>query len=217
MAIEKEAQTRKEPGTAKQFEVGISSLKIKGRKHGKRLVEFFEASTVVEKEQAVDEGSLASGNQDMIGSPFGLKETMRGEKHRTWRNDPVVGDAVEDHIFAEAAGEIVDGLKGLIGKSMEFERRMEGDDGVVPERGGDTIPIQGNCGEGTGVDAVRYLQHAALFFETLEEVQKGAVAVILVIALTCLFESEEGRGLGELGKRQTHDAFSYRTYIAYLS
>src|SRR6266436_2883630 len=129
---------------------------------------------------------------------------MRGEKHRTWRNDTVVGDAVEDHIFAEPAGEIVDGLKGLIGESMEFERGMEGDDGVVAERGGDTIPIQGKCGEAADVDAVRYLPYAALFFETLEEVQKGAVAVILVIALTRLVESKEGRGLGELGKRWTH-------------
>lgn len=81
---------------------------------------------------------------------------------------------------------------------------MEGDDGVVPEGGGNTIAIQGNCREGAGVDAVRYLPDAALFLETLEEVQKGAVAIILVIALTRLFESEERRGLGELGKRKTN-------------
>jgi hypothetical protein len=117
----------------------------------------------------------------MIGSPFGLKETMRGEKHRTRWNDTVVRDAVEDHILAEARGEIVDGLKGLIGNSMEFERGMEGDDGVVPECGGDTIAIQGNCGEGAGVDAVGYLPHAVLFFEALEQIQKGAIALILLI------------------------------------
>ena len=98
MAIEKEAQARVEPWTAEEFEVGEGRFKIKRRKHGERLVEFFDASTVVEKEQAVDVGPLASANQDMIGSPFGLKETMRGEKHRTRWNDTVVCDAVEDHI-----------------------------------------------------------------------------------------------------------------------
>ena len=76
MAIEKEAETRIEPWTAEQFEVGKSRFEIKRRKHGERLVEFFDASTVVEKEQAVDEGSLASGNQDIFGTPFRLKKAM---------------------------------------------------------------------------------------------------------------------------------------------
>jgi hypothetical protein len=153
----------------------------------------------------------------MIGSPFGLKETMRGEKQRTRRNDTVVSDPVEDHILAEASGEIVDGLKDLIGKSMEFERGMEGDDGVVPERGGDTIPIQGKWGECAGVDAVRYRPHAALVFEALEQIQKRAIALILLIQLARLVERKEGRGLGELGKGQTHSSFSYKPFIAYLS
>ena len=45
----------------------------------------------------------------------------------------MVRDAVKDHILAGASGEIVDGLKSLVGEPVEFERGMEGDDGVVPE------------------------------------------------------------------------------------
>jgi len=84
---------------------------------------------------------------------------------------------------------------------MEFEGGMDGDDGVVPERGGNTIAIQRNWGEGSGVDAVRYLPDATLFLKTLEEAQERAVAIILVITLTRLFESKKRRGLGELGER----------------
>ena len=76
MAVQKEAQTRVEPWTAQQFEVCESCFEIKRRKHGERLVEFFDASTVVEKEQAVDEGSFASGKQDIVGTPFRLKKAM---------------------------------------------------------------------------------------------------------------------------------------------
>ena len=76
MAVEQEAQTRIEPGAAEQFEIIEYRVVIKGRKHGERLVQFFDASTVVEKEQAVDEGSFASGKQDIVGSPFRLKKAM---------------------------------------------------------------------------------------------------------------------------------------------
>jgi hypothetical protein len=76
MAIEKEAQARIEPWTAEQFEVGKSRFEIKRRKHGERFVEFFDASTVIEKEQTVDEGALASGKQDIFGTPFRLKKAM---------------------------------------------------------------------------------------------------------------------------------------------
>jgi hypothetical protein len=184
-----------------QFEVVECGVEIKRRKHGKRFVEFFESSTVVEVEQAVDEGSFTSGNQDIISATFRLKKAMGWERQWTWRNNTLVGDAIEDDILAEASGKIVDGLEGLIGDPVEFERRVEGDDGVISERPGDAIPIQRNCREGADVGSVGYFSYTSLFFETLEEVQKGAVAVILVIALTCLFESKEGRGLGELGKR----------------
>lgn len=80
MAVEKEPETRIEPRTAEQFEVGKSRFEVKRRKHGERLVEFFEASTVVEKEQAVDEGSLTSGNQDIVGAPLRLKKAMGWEE-----------------------------------------------------------------------------------------------------------------------------------------
>jgi hypothetical protein len=133
MAIEKEAQARIEPGTAEQFEVGKSRFEIKRRKHGERLVEFFDASTVVEKEQAVDEGSLASGKQDIFGAPFRLKKAMGWGECWTRGNDTMVRDAVEDYILAGASGEIVDGLKSLIGEPVEFERGMEGNDSIFPE------------------------------------------------------------------------------------
>ena len=76
LAIEQKTQARIEPWTAEQSEVGKSRFEIKGRKHGERLVEFFDASTVVEKEQAVDEGSFASGKQDIVGAPLRLQEVM---------------------------------------------------------------------------------------------------------------------------------------------
>ena len=76
MAVEQEAQTGIKPGTAKQFEIVERCVVIKGRKHGERLVQFFDASTVVEKEQAVDEGSFASGKQDIVGAAFRLKKAM---------------------------------------------------------------------------------------------------------------------------------------------
>jgi hypothetical protein len=112
----------------------------------------------------------------------------------------MVRDAVKDYIPAGASGEIVDGLKSLVGEPVKFERGMEGNDGVVPERGWHTIPIEGGCGEGSGVDSVGYLPHAALFFKTLEQIQKGAILLILLIELTRLVERKEGRGLGKLGK-----------------
>jgi hypothetical protein len=112
----------------------------------------------------------------------------------------VVRDAVKDYILAGASGEIVDGLKSLVGEPAEFERGMEGNDGVVPERGWHTIAIQGSCGKGSGVDSVGYLLDAALSFETLEQIQKGAISLILIIELTRLFERKEGRGLSKLGK-----------------
>ena len=154
MAIEKEAQARIEPWTAEQFEVGESRFEIKRRKHGERLVEFFDASTVVEKEQAVDEGSLASGKQDIFGASFGLKKAVGWSEQRARWNDTVIRNAVKDHIFAGASGEIVDGLKSLVGEPVEFERGMEGNDGVVPERRRHTIAIQGSGCEGSGVDSV---------------------------------------------------------------
>jgi len=154
MAIEKEAQARIEPWTAEQFEIGKSRFEIKRRKHGERLVEFFDASTVVEKEQAVDEGSLASGKQDIVGASFGLKKAVGWREQRARWNDTVISDAVKDHILAGASGEIVDGLKSLVGEPVEFERGMEGNDGVVPERGRHTIAIQRSGCEGSGVDSI---------------------------------------------------------------
>jgi hypothetical protein len=63
----------------------------------------------------------------------------------------------KDYVLAGASGEIVDGLKSLVGEPVKFERGMEGNDGVVSERGRHTIGIQGSCCEGSGVDSVGYL------------------------------------------------------------
>jgi hypothetical protein len=213
VTIEKESQTRIEPRTPKQFEVGKSRFEIKGGKHGERLVKL----TVVEKEQAVDEGSFSSGNQDVVGAAFGLKKAVGRREHRAGENNTVVRSAVKDDIFAGTSGGIVDGLKSLIGESVEFESGMEGKDGVcAKKRGWHTIAIQRGRGEGSGVDSVGYLAYAALFLESLEEVQKGATASILIIKTADFVEREEGRGLGELGKRQAHLQFSDNTSKAYL-
>jgi hypothetical protein len=91
----------------------------------------------------------------------------------------VIRNTVKDDISARTSGEIVDGLKSLIGDSVEFESGMDGQDGVFAKRGWHTIAIQRSCGEGSGVDSVGYLAYAALFFESLKEVQKGATASIL--------------------------------------
>jgi len=77
----------------------------------------------------------------MFGSMLGLKEMPRREKHCTRRNDGVVCDAIEDHIFAQAGGEVVDGLEGLVRESVEFERGMEGYDGIGTERGWHAVPV----------------------------------------------------------------------------
>jgi hypothetical protein len=127
----------------------------------------------------------------------------------------MVRDAIKDYVFAGASGEIVDGLKSLVGEPVKFERGMEGNNGVVSERGRHTIAIQGSCGEGSGVDSVGYLLHSALFLETLEQIQEGAISLILLIELTRLVERKEGRGLGKLGKGQAHLKFSHNTYLAY--
>jgi len=168
------------------------------------LVEFFEASTVVEKEQAVDEGSFASGEQDIVGAPFGLKKAMGWGERWTGRHDAVVGHAVKDHILAGASGEIVDGLKSLVGEAVEFESGMEGDDGIFSEGSRHAVAVQRSCGECSRVDSISYLSDTTLVFESVEEVQKGAISFILIIELTRLVEREEGRGLGKLGKGQTH-------------
>jgi hypothetical protein len=181
MAIKQKAQTRIKPGAAEQFEIVECRVVIKGRKHGERLVQFFDASTVVEKEQAVDEGSFASGKQDIVGAPFRLKKTMGWRQEWTWRYDTMVSDGVKDHILAGASREIVDGLKSLVGDPVEFERGMEGNDGVFSESSWHTIAIQRSGGECSRVDSVSYLSDSILVFESVEQIQKGAISFILVI------------------------------------
>jgi hypothetical protein len=141
---------------------------------------------------------------------------MSWEQQCTGRNNTVVGDAIEDDILAEARGKIVDGLESLVGDPVEFERGVESDDGVPSEGAGDAISIQGNCRESTGINAVCYLPHAALFFQTLEQVQKRTISLVLLIEPTRLIERKERCGLGELGERQPHNTFSYNSYVAYL-
>jgi hypothetical protein len=116
----------------------------------------------------------------------------------------MVRDAVKDHILSGATGEIVDGLKSLVGKPVEFERGMEGYDGVVSKGCWHAISIQRRGGECSRVNSVGYLPDSILVFETLEEIQKGAISRILIIELTRLVERKERRGLGELGKGQAH-------------
>jgi hypothetical protein len=156
MAVEQEAQSRIKPGAAEQFEIVECRVVIKGRKHGERLVQLFDASTVVEKEQAVDEGSFASGKQDIVGAPFRLKKAMGWRHEWTWRYDTVVRDGVEDHVFAGASGEIIDGLKSLVGEPMEFEGGMKGDDSIFPEGRRNAVAVQGRGGEGSRVNSVGY-------------------------------------------------------------
>ena len=61
---------------------------------------------------------------------------------------------------AGAGGEIVDRLKSLIGESAEFERGVEGNESIVPERGWHAIAIQRSGGMGTGVDRERETNRA---------------------------------------------------------
>lgn len=127
----------------------------------------------------------------------------------------MVSDTIKDHILAGAGGEIVDGLKSLVGEPMEFERGMEGNEGVFPEGSWHAIAIQWSGGECSRVDSVGYLSDSILVFESVEEVQKGAISLILLIEPTRLFERKEGRGLGKLGKGQAHSKFSHNTILAY--
>jgi hypothetical protein len=181
MAVEQKAQTRVKPGAAEQFEIVECRVVIKGRKHGERIVQFFDASTVVEKSQAVDEGSFASGKQDIVGAPFRLKKAMSGRQEWTWRDDTMVGDGVKDHVLAGARGEIVDRLKGLVGETVEFERRMKGDDSIFPESCRNAVAVQRSGGKFSYIDSVGYLPNAALLSEPVDEVRQGAISFILYI------------------------------------
>lgn len=183
-------------------------VEIEGRKHGETFVEFFESSTIVGIEQAVDEGSFASANQDVVRATFRLKEAMGWKQQWTGRNNTVVGDTIEDDILAQARRKIVDGLESLVGEAVEFKRGVESDDGVPSEGAGDTVSIQGNCRESTGINAVCYLPYPALFFQALEQVQKRTISLVLLIEPTRLIKREDGCGLGELGKGQLHNCFS---------
>ena len=55
----------------------------------------------------------------------------------------MVSDVVEDNVFACASGEIVDGLKDLVGDAVQFEGGVEGDDGVVAEGVRDAVVVGG--------------------------------------------------------------------------
>ncbi|HKW35237.1 MAG TPA: hypothetical protein VJN92_19655 [Candidatus Acidoferrum sp.] len=68
LTIEEKTQPWVEPRAAKEFQIGEGGIEIEGRKHGEGMVEFFDASTVVRKEKTVDEGSFASGEQDIVGA-----------------------------------------------------------------------------------------------------------------------------------------------------
>jgi len=50
MAIEKKSEPGVEPRTAEQLQIRKGRFEIKRRKHSQRLVEFFDASTVIEEE-----------------------------------------------------------------------------------------------------------------------------------------------------------------------
>jgi hypothetical protein len=93
----------------------------------------------------------------------------------------MVGGAVKDHVLSGATGEIVDGLKSLIGEPVEFERGMEGNDGVVSEGSWHAISIQRSAGECSRVDSVGYLPDSILVFEAVQEIQKGAISRVLII------------------------------------
>lgn len=105
----------------------------------------------------------------------------------------MVGDVVEDNIFACASGEIVDGLEDLVGDAVEFEGGVEGDDGVVAKSEGHAITVERQSGERSGIDSICYESDAALDFQAMEQIQDGAIARILLIPLACFPERKQGR------------------------
>jgi len=118
MAIEQESKSRIEPRPAEKLQIGESSGEVERRKHCQGLVEFRDASAVVEKDQAVDERAFTSGDADVVGAEFSLEETTRGGSESTGRSDAVVREVVKYDVLARAPREIVNGLEDLIGDSV---------------------------------------------------------------------------------------------------
>src|SRR6266849_11028566 len=106
---------------------------------------------------------------------------------RARRRDTVVGDVIEDHVFARTRGEIVDGLEDLICGAVPFERGMKRNGSIVAKRAGDEITIRRRGSEGSGVDAMRQLTDASLALQAMQHVQDGAAVRVFSVAVARLF------------------------------
>jgi hypothetical protein len=181
VAVEQEAKARIEPRPAEKLQIGESCFEVERGKYGQGLVDLFDAPAVIEKEQAVDKGALAPGDENVVRAEFGMKEAVRWRRKNSRRSDAVVGHAVEDDVFPCARREIVDSLKYLIRDALQFEGRVEGDDGVVAQSVRDAVTVGGGGDERAGIDAVGNEAHAALSFEAMQQVQDRAAFLVLPV------------------------------------
>jgi hypothetical protein len=184
--VEQESQPRIQPRAVKEFQIVEGRVEIKRRKHGERFVELLDAPTVVEKQETIDEGSFASGNQDIICTALGLEKMARWSKEDTGRSDAMVDYAVEDNVLAGLRRKIVDGLESLIGDAVQFKCGMDSDNGIVTEGERHAIAVQRRGGVRSRVDAVRYGPDPPLTCKPVELIQYGAIALILFIEPACV-------------------------------
>jgi hypothetical protein len=102
VAVQEKSQPRVQPGFVENLQIFECRVKIKGRKHGKRFIEFFGSPAVVEKEQAVHEGTLSIGDEETVGAQLGLEVFVVRASQSAGRSDAVVGQVFEDDVLPRA-------------------------------------------------------------------------------------------------------------------
>ena len=110
----------------------------------------------------------------------------------------MVRDILEDYVFAGPRGEVVDGLKDLVGHTVPFQRRVKRQCGVAAKSGGDAIAVEWNRCQSSRVDALGKLSNATLSLEPMHHIKDGAAVGLLSVSLVEFGEREKRRGLARV-------------------
>jgi len=190
VTVQEEPKSGIEPRPTKQFEIREGLFEVKGREHREAFVELFHASAVIEKKQTVHKRAFALRDENTVSINFGLQESMRGGGQGSGSSHAVIGDSVEDDVFARARGEIVERLEGLVGDAVVLEGRVKADHCVMAKSIGHAIAVDGRRSEGPGVHPICNQPYAALAFQAMKQVRYRAAAFILRIEVANFLECE---------------------------